>query len=887
MKKQYDFIVPLKRNALSLAIGAASMALIPAMALAQETETVTDGKSRQTIEEVIVTGTFIRGIKPTGSMPIGVDSSDITASGAVTTNEILATIPQVNNYFNTRAELDPRGAAQTVINRPNLRGLPGFNSASGSTTLILVDGHRITPIGLDQASIDPDIIPGAIIERVEVITDGGSSLYGADAVGGVMNFITKKEYNGVEIDLNYGGGDDYDTADLSLTGGTNWENGSALLSISHNEREGLVNGDRDWARRGEWTTSGVIPNDTECLVPVGAVTTWASYGAGWTDNPLASSLGVKVTPVGEPCAAKDASTLLPEQDRNNIWFSISQNLNDNVAFNMQSYYSERTTVFTSYPLGDSIEGDSPTALGIPPGALGNTYDVPAVGFSYGANSAYSNRDMEIEFKTWGFSPEFIVNMENGWQLRQTFHYGRSETTSVDPLSNRATMLDYYASGDFDPANVAAADPDVIRDILDYEFGAKTVQELFMARIIADGAVLQLPAGEVRMAVGAEYSQDTARKHQGETAIGELGSIDYRHASRDIKAFFAEVQVPVLDMLDLSLSVRTDDYSDFGKTTNPNIGFSFRPFEWATVFGHWGKSFNAPTAVDGLSQATVRNLTYNTAVGVPDPLGVRDPGRSNVLQITGASAGTLQPQTAETWAAGFEITPLEGLRLSATYYDIKFDQILGAPDPQLASAVLANPDKFIFNPTQADVDAFLAIVDNADQYADLDVTQLGVIVDRRSTNTDQALLQGIDFSVSYEHSTNIGVWAYGVSGNYQTKLDINDGNGWIDNLEEGVSDLAVAGTVSWARDNIQARVSLKYTNGFDVSGAELGQTSVDSFLTTDLFVGYDFDDSLSLRFNVDNVLDEEPPIWRQGGQNLPYSGFTIGRVFKVGLTKSFF
>ncbi|MYM62359.1 TonB-dependent receptor domain-containing protein [Pseudomaricurvus sp. HS19] len=879
-----NLVVPLRRRALSVAISATTLALMSTSVIAQQNESSAPPK---TIEEVTVTGTLIRGIEPTGSVPIGIDSEAIAATGATTTNELLATVPQVTNFFNTRAELDPRGAAQTGINRPNLRNLPGFNSASGSTTLILVDGHRITPIGLDQASIDPDIIPGAVIERVEIITDGGSSLYGADAVGGVMNFITKKEMEGAKIDVSYGTGDAYESYDLAVSGGTSWDGGSALVSVSHVERDSILNRDRDWARRGQWTASGIEPDDTECIVPVGAITTYFNYGGTpttWTSNPAAPGAGV--TPVGDPCAAKDASSLAPAQERENLWLSISQDLNDNVSFNMQSYYSERTTTYESYPLGDTISGVSPATAQIP-GNPGDLYDVAAVGFSYGASPAYKHRDQEIEFSTWGFSPEFIIDMDSGWQLRQTFHYGRSETSIVAPGSNREKLDQYYNANQLDPLNIAAADPAVIKDITNWEYGAKTIQEMFMARAIADGAVMELPAGEMRMAIGAEYTQDTARKKQGETVIGGLGNIDASHNSRDIKAFFAEVQVPVLESLDVSFSVRNDDYSDFGNTTNPNVGFTFRPIDRLSFFGHWGESFNAPTAVDGLSQATIRNLTFGTASTVPDPLGVRDPGRTNVLQITGASAGTLLPQTAETWAFGFEAEPIDGLKFGVTYYDIKFEQILGAPNPQLESAVLAEPDKFIFNPTQAEVDSFLAIVDNADQYQNIDVNQLGIIVDRRTTNTDQAVLQGFDLAVSYEHDTRIGLMHYGLSGNYQSKFEINNGDGWVDNLDEGVSDLALSANVGWLYGAWQARATFNYTNGFDTSTAAQGQTKVDDFLVTNLFVAYEVDDSLTLRFNIDNAFDEDPPVWKQSGDNLPYAGFTMGRIFKFGISKSFF
>ena len=191
-----------------LAAGATSLALMPGSVVAQEDA----APERLALEEVVVTGTLIRGVQPTGSQVIGVDEADIVETGAVTTNELLATVPQVSNFFNQRPEQDPR-ATELTLNRPNLRALPGINSASGATTLVLVDSHRLTPMGVNESSIDPDVIPGIVMQRVDIVPDGGSSLYGADAVGGVINFITLDEFEGEAREV-------FPNTDLALEGTT-------------------------------------------------------------------------------------------------------------------------------------------------------------------------------------------------------------------------------------------------------------------------------------------------------------------------------------------------------------------------------------------------------------------------------------------------------------------------------------------------------------------------------------------------------------------------------------------------------------------------------------------------------------------------------------------
>ena len=381
-------------------------------------------------------------------------------------------------------------------------------------------------MGIDDSSVDPDIVPATVIERVEVVTDGGSSLYGADAVGGVINFITKKQMDGVQIDVGLGTGDDYSTWDTGITAGTSWEGGSGYISLNRNERDEVLDSDRDWSQRGNWTAQGLQPAGTQCLEPVGAITTWASYGAGWTNNPAASSLGVKVTPVGSPCFGADPSpnSLQPEQERDSFFGRITQDLNDNVQLDVQAYYTERTTTYANYALGDTISEPSPVALGIPPGPPGNTYDVAAVGFSYGANSAYVHREQEIAFETWGIAPELTIELDNGWQLRNSLYYGTSENNMVIPDTNRPALEAYVASGMLNPADVASAAPGVVTDIINWEYGARTIQELMSARMVADGSVMELPAGDLRMAIGFEMSEDRARTRTGETTIGNLRSL---------------------------------------------------------------------------------------------------------------------------------------------------------------------------------------------------------------------------------------------------------------------------------------------------------------------------------------------------------------------------
>ncbi len=877
-----------------MAAGTASLAIAPGWVSAQQEES---SKVMQ-LEEVVVTGTLIRGVQPTGSQVIGIDQDAAVEIGAVTTNELLASVPQVSNFFNSRPEQDPRATDRLTLNRPNLRALPGINSASGSTTLLLVDSHRLAPMGVNESSLDADVIPGIVIERIDIVPDGGSSLYGADAVGGVINFVTLDEFDGVKVDLGYDLGDDYDASQLSLLAGTSWENGNGYLAFTTTDRGQVLNRERDWATYGNWNEEGTVltPSGTECREPAGSVNRWfwvGNVGGNdlniWTDNPAAPGTGV--FPVGDPCDIRGEEALIPEQERDNFYASVNQEFGDRISLGAKAYYMDRRATYALYPLGDSITGQTPTELGIVGTETGDLYDQPAVGFSYAPSAAYRHREREVDIETWGITPELVVQLGGtSWQVRNTLHYGISKNQVITPDSNREKMLAYVEAGQLDPLDVAAADAAVVEDILDWQVGTETEQELFFFRAIADGEVIDLPAGPLRAAVGIEFARDEAKKRNGSTTVGGLSSLDWKSGDREVNSVYAELSIPLLETLDLAVSARYDDYSDFGDTTNPSVGVTWAPSRYFEVYGKWGESFNAPTLLDSLATATGGFFPAQANV-VPDTNNeLTDPARVDSFLLEGAG-GELKPQTAEIWAAGIAVYPVENLRINLNYYDIDFVDLLGAVDPTSATAVQQNPDKIIFNPTQEELDFFISQVENADQFADLNAATMGVIVDRRQSNTDSARLKGFDFGAQYFHSTGIGEMSYGLSGTFTESFDITK-NGFSSDQLKYNPDLAMTGSIGWSRDNIRTRLTLNYSAGSDADPAEaINQRSKDSFLVTNFFAGYEFagdsgiTQGLSLRLVVDNIFDEDPPEYRRQ-QNPNYVGFTLGRVFKLGVSKTF-
>jgi iron complex outermembrane recepter protein len=219
-------------------VASASMLALAAPAHAQDAESG-EGK-----EDIIVTGTLVRGIAPAGTSVVGVTAEQVGATGATTVTELLTDVPQFGS-FNSVQTLSGGGNFVTT-NRPNLRSLPGSTTTGTSGTLMIVDGSRVVGMGIASTTPDADFIPPGIIERVDIIPDGGSALYGSDAVAGVVNFVTLRRFDGVKVDARYGFGDEFHTFDANVTVGKTWDRGSFWVSYNYAENSNILGKDRDY-----------------------------------------------------------------------------------------------------------------------------------------------------------------------------------------------------------------------------------------------------------------------------------------------------------------------------------------------------------------------------------------------------------------------------------------------------------------------------------------------------------------------------------------------------------------------------------------------------------------------------------------------------------------
>jgi iron complex outermembrane recepter protein len=931
----------MKVNSLKSALFAATaLCAVPTQLFAQsegapEEATAEDDANK---EGIVVVGTLIRGAEVVGAQTITLDQEEIAAKGANSTNELLQAIPQIAS-FNGRFEGDPRGisGSGTSITRPNLRNLPSAGSTSGALTLVLADGVRLTPVGVNQAAVDPDIVPAAVIAGVDVVTDGGSSLYGADAVAGVLNFRSLRTFEGIKIDGNYGFGTTiktYDVWDAAITAGQSWNGGNAYISLSHSDRSEVLNGDTDWSNGIVYSATGVPRTTfTQCDTPQQTVTRWGRFSpsaTGFTANPALAGAGPAA--LGTGCDRVVEDSYSPRLKRTNVFASVSQELGDNMDLRVTGYWAKRDVSLHSYARGATSAGSGittaaqlttafPAALLTPVTSPFSFFTVPeGVGFSFGPNAAYVNTPQRVGFETWGVSPELTIKLGENWQVRSNAHFGKSDSFQSFPGVDTVKAQCYItgctgiAAGQLNPLNVAAANAAVITDITNYENAQQTKQQLFLFRSIADGTLFELPGGEVKVAVGIEYQDNKAKSRLATGVVDLVNSTAFLNASRNAKSVFAEVLVPVTSFLDLNGSVRYDDYSDFGSTTNPNIGFALKPFDGLKIFGHWNTSFNAPTAIDNLAIGTGRFAcgiytagSTNPAqrptdqsvltAGTATPLPLRDTSRQGTcaLVLQGSSPG-LQPQTAESWAVGFEADPVKGVNIGANYFSVDLKNALGTLNPSISSTYLTNPNLYTYNINATDYAAVLATLGNGAALATQQPSSnIAIVVDTRISNLNAARIEGIDAHFSMALEAGNSTITLGTAGTFLTKALITNGGVLADKLGRDDPRFTATSWLALKNGGFNGRLSVNYRSSYkDAALNNVATTElVNAFVVTNLSLGYNFEgsdsilDGLSLRFNVDNLFDVEPQtILRPNTNNPSYNNWTLGRVIKLGASFKF-
>ena len=521
------------------------------------------------LDEIVVTGSLIRDTEAAGSKLTVISRDQIDASGYGKIEDVLATVTQ---NFNQNNEAVVEGNHFFNLNRGaevQLRGLgPG-------TTLTLINGQRQGASGLQGMFTDVSTIPASAVERIEILPEGASALYGSDAIGGVVNIILRRNFNGFETRLraSTAGGDANERGIAQLWGHT-WSRGHVLLGFEYNDTAALACSARaycaansDFGRFGGSDFRGVGSNpgtivDPDTLAPIAAI----PHGQDGTQLTAEQLIPGAVNYTN----SVNYYDILPSQTMRSAFVSSSYRPADNWEISFDGRYSSR-----------EFNSTFPQPAGyftVPANNAFNHFGGPVVvayDFTSDLGPVVDSGPTETSFASAGVKRV----LPGGWQASLSSAYAKSSDEFVEvnnfsyfgqdavdaALDNSDPTMALNLFGDGSHTNPATLRS--LGTVLDVVNTFTTTS----ANVIADGPLVDGTAGSIRLAVGGEFRKE----HSNGTNI--VDSEENRR--RDVVAAFFEIAAPVLagrqgsdfNRLDLSLAGRYDRYSDVGTTFNPKVG----------------------------------------------------------------------------------------------------------------------------------------------------------------------------------------------------------------------------------------------------------------------------------------------------------------------------
>jgi iron complex outermembrane receptor protein len=867
------------RTALAVAIMG-----LPVVAHAQNTDTPAhpgngDGESDA---EIVVTGTSIRGIPPTGSGLISVTREDAKLIGAASTPQLLATVPQLNS-FNTAPRVSNGGLGSFA---PGLRGLPS------AATLPLMNGHRLVSGSTQQTNPDYPFIPELAIERVEIVADGASAIYGSDAVAGVVNFITRRRVSGLEANVRYGIADDYHTFNAGAIYGRDWGTGSFVLAYQYQENDNITGADRSRYRTLDYRSVGGL--DTRSRVCPDAnvnLFTGVIYAAP------------SLEPGENVCDQNAPIDLLPENRTHSVLASGRQMLSSAVTLWADVLYSDRRDIVQAALPGQTfvlITAANPFFRAPPgTGSLFGYFDfrpdrlVGADHFdqTYRVRTGNSSAGLDIALPR---DLRLSVYGTFNWSRNDTFQPGINTTALAAAAAGTTpeTALDPFGNG---------TNPAVVAQILDNPTDFINRQRIYIGAVKLDGPLASLPGGDLKIALGAEFRRETYMQRGQSGGVGFPEDLD-----RNVESIYGELFVPIIGAgntgplarsLAVSLSGRYDHYSDFGSTTNPKIGITWEPVDGVNFRGSYGRSFRAP----GLRDLGSTVGSYYAAAALVDAFGARDPARGaaqvNTILLFGGNLD-LKPETARTWSFGVDLRPrfAPDLSASVTLYDIRYENVIGTPsglgallftDPTFASRVIRDPTPAQLSAAIANTVPFF--------YTFSAIPPIGNILDLRQGNFGVRRTNGIDYELRYRRAVSFGTIFGGIAGNYilHYRNRLSPTSAVSNSLEAGIPRTTLRTTLGFTAGPVTFVNFVNHRSGVTAPYATPTGTAIyksDGYTTVDLRLSvrlpdFTFLKNAELGLQVNDLFDARPPFF-PGTDGIGGTYNPIGRYAAMSLRAAF-
>ncbi|MGN6227505.1 MAG: TonB-dependent receptor domain-containing protein [Dyella sp.] len=732
-------------NRLSLAVRTALCAGIFSVAGAAQAQAITPDnpqstdqtappskKDAKTLQSVVVTGSLIKRVDvETASPVVTLDRSTLTNSGKPVLGDVLQQLPSISgNATNPQNNSNGGGVASPLLeagdgaSRVSLRGL-GINR-----TLVLVDGQRMS-------NPDINLIPPDMIERVDVLAEGASTVYGSDAIGGVVNFILRKNYKGAQFSLNDGISSHGDAKrhGFNLTAGTTGDGYSIAAGLDYNKYDETLAARRKFSRQQLYLSSGAVVAAGSSSIPTGRIQVPASVAAQYGCAVNSSGTAQVTLASGDGSALGDYRCRLASdtynyaalnyiqtaQKRTNGFVLGSFNITDNVTAFVDAFYNHTV----------SSGQDAPSPVGTGDGLIisaSNPINPFGITFSQNPVNGDPNSGYNFQTRLTGAGTRVHSYTTNTGQVNAGLrgNFGESSSWIWDASVNYShTKRDQRDTNEVDiPALQAAvdgganifnqADPSV-GSLL--SAGVKTpiyvfTQSTKQAQVDASGDLWDLPAGTMQLSVGALYRKQFMNYTVSDFAVLDPVTTTCQilqeacgspgRGSFNVKEVFAETLIPLLAdkpwvrSLNIDLGVRSSNYSTTGTTTNGKVAIEWRPSDDLLVRGTVSQVFRAPNLNELYDGRTLVQPNLNDpCVGlsaadlaahpaacqyVPVNWAGNSPAQVNTFYSGAATVGaTLKPEKGKSIDFGLVYDPdwLPGVSTSLDFWHIYLSDTLTA------------------------------------------------------------------------------------------------------------------------------------------------------------------------------------------------------------------
>ncbi len=893
--------------------------------------------STQKVEKIEITGSSIKRVQSETALPLQVITKEEIDKAGIVSAEQLVTLISANGNG-----ADNLSSNMGVINNgPTFRNNFGNASANirgigSSSTLVLLNSRRVSLHGAKGFSVDLSSIPLAAIERVEILKDGASAIYGTDAVGGVINFITKKEYNGVQVtafgDVTQdGGGNIYRGSVLAGFGDLAKQRFNAFVSLTLDRQEKLDPDKRDFVNGyqparglspdtvgGPWATLRGAANSaltasftsplsgTTLLTRANLLSFQSRCGDGFQMSQYDYTLWN--TPSFRWACAYDyggQQLLIQNLDRANAvgraTWSISDN--HNLIAEVTGYktkarrafeYSQITTAVgtNAYPVGGPFYQNLQQYI--------PSFD-PTKPFIYSWRCvSCGKRTIDTETKAY----RALLALEGviaGWDYKLGMSTGnsRADSTLVDGYMRNSLFNPLLASGLVNifllPGQTQTASTQALIDA-----AKATGTNLFGGEATlkqVDGQVSRefwnLPGGPIGVAAGFDVRKEGYKFVDGSTSVtaGEVirdAPFDaaFPRVSRNIKAIYTEAALPLDKTFELSVAVRRDDYSDFGATTNPKYSFKWNPVQELLFRGSYNRGFRAPSFFQLYAATTEAIVPGNLADPVLCPQTPNDPAVCAIRPLARQGGNPdLEPEKSKQRSIGVVFAPTDWFSTSVDYWELRRKGVISQLTPQ---QVVTN---------------YTTFPENLVRGTDGRLNGPGGYIRAGFVNADGDILKGYEINMQGNTRVGDGKLKGEVNGTYmksaKTRIfatqDYTEqvGTHTFPNLYIRWKHVA---TATYSQGPWDLSLTQQYTGGYrderPAAPPPGFNPDVDSYILYNVSAAYKGFKNLALRVGVKNIFNTDPPFTAHNVDFSPGTGWEArvgdprGRAYTLSATYTF-